>query len=157
MLKKILIVCLSLMLIVLTGCSGKPSSTENLNDLSLEQIMEKVYAGIKEDQLPGLMNTPLSQENLNYALGLDALDFKEGLVSEPMMSSIAHSVVIVRVNDGVDVEKTKADIEANIDPRKWICVEVNEKDVIVDSKDNVIILIMVNDLAKDIHNNFKKL
>ena len=62
-----------------------------------------------------------------------------------MMSSIAYSVVLVRMKDGANIEDAKTKIKENVNPRKWMCVEVPEEDVIVKNKGNLIILIMVAD------------
>ena len=73
------------------------------------------------------------------------------------MSSKAHSVVVVKVKDGVDVEKTKEEIKEKVNPAKWICVEASS--VIVESKGNVIILIMLDDsnIATKMQESFKNL
>lgn len=99
----------------------------------------------------------LNSDNIEYFLGTSDIDYKEGLASEPLMSSIAHSVVLLRMNDGADIEATKTKIKSSVNPRKWICVEVDENDVIVDSKGNLIILIMVNDDAKKLDESFQNL
>ena len=61
------------------------------------------------------------------------------------------------VKDGVDIEKTKQEIKEKVDPAKWICVQASS--VIVESKDNVIILIMLdnNDIATKMQETFKNL
>ena len=41
----------------------------------------------------------------------------------------------------------KTEIKNNVNPRKWMCVEVPKEDVIVKSKGDLIILIMVADEA----------
>ncbi len=141
----------SVLLVVLTGC-GKQETL----DMSLEDIITKVYEGFGEDELPSLANTEITKDNMAYYLGVDTIDFKEGLASEPIMSSIAHSVVVLRVADGVDIEKAKQEIRDNVNPAKWLCVEAEK--VIVDNNDDVIILIMAsNDTADKILNNFKNL
>ena len=73
------------------------------------------------------------------------------------MSSIAHSVVVVRVNKGVDIVKTKEEIKEKVNPRKWICVEVEKENVIVDSIGDVIILIMDNNNALALDESFNNL
>ena len=60
-----------------------------------------------------------------------------------MIGAIAYSVVLVRMEDGADIEAAKTAIKENVNPRKWVCVEVPEEDVIVKSKGDLIILIMV--------------
>lgn len=141
----------SALLVVLTGCGKK----ETL-DMSLEDILTKVYEGFGEDELPSLNNTQITKDNMAYYLGVDTIDFKEAIASEPLISSIAHSVVVLRVADGVDIEQAKQEIKDNVNPAKWVCVEAEK--VIVDSNDDVIILIMAsNDTADKILNNFKNL
>lgn len=137
--------------LTLAGCGTKTSNVEG----KLEDLMAKLYEGTQEPM--ALNNSELTKDNLKYSLGLDSLDFKEGLVSEPMVGSIAHSVVLVRVNDGVDIEKVKKDIKEKVDPRKWICVGVEKEDIIVENKGNLIVLIMVNEDADKIQKNFQNL
>ena len=150
--KKLFSLCLmiGLCLVVLTGC-GK---VETL-DMELTEVLDKVYAGVEED-MPKVMNMEITDENIAYYLGIESLDYKEGIASEAMNSSIPHSVVVVRVNDGVDIEQIKQEIKEKANPRKWICVEAES--VIVESKGDVIILIMTNtDLAEKVQTNFNNL
>ena len=131
--------CLSL--VGLTGCGS-----ENIEG-TLEDLMTNVYSGISEAERPMLMNTEVTEENIEYYLGTTDIEYEEALASEPMMGSIAHSVVLVRTKDNTDIEAIKTKIKENIDPRKWICVWVEEEDVIVENRGNLIILIMVEDEA----------
>ena len=141
---------------LLGGCS-KSKEAGSLADMKLETMMQEVYKGIDENELPSLTTIPVTDENLSYMLGVSSLDYEEALASEPMMNAQAHSVVLVRMKKGADIEKAKKDIKEKVDPRKWICVGVEEKDVIVDSRDNVILLVMVNDYAKQIQKNFQNI
>ena len=139
--------------LLFTGCGEKKE--KNLEG-SLADIMNKVYDGV-EAEMPMLLQTELNDENIEYFLGTTDIDYKEGLASEPMMSSIAHSVVLVRMNEGANIEEAKEKIKKSVNPRKWICVEVSENDVIVDSRGDIIILIMVNDYSKDFEKSFESL
>jgi len=123
----------------LTGCGN-----DNV-DGTLEDLMTKVYAGIAEDERPMLMNMEVTSENIEYYLGVNDIKYEEALASEPMMGSIAHSVVLVRAKENADIEKIKTDIKENVDSRKWVCVGVEKEDLIVENKGNLIILIMVED------------
>lgn len=144
MFKKISLFVLSTLLLVgLTGC-GSEKNVEG----SLEDIMASLYAEIPEDERPMLGNINVLQDmpdNIEYYIGTTDIEYEEVLASEPMMGSIAHSVVLVRMKDGADIEDAKTKISEGIDPRKWFCVEVPEEDVIVKNKGNLIILIMVKD------------
>lgn len=150
--KKILFMCITLLLTIsLTGCGEK-----NVTG-TLEEIMDKVYATVPEDQKPMmLMNVEVTEDNVEMYLGTSDIEFEEALASESATGSIAHSVVLVRVKDNANVEQIKEKIEDSINPRKWICVEAEE--VEVESKGNLIILIMSSEVnAEKIETEFKKL
>lgn len=146
------LICLSL--ILLTGCGKK---TENVEG-TLEEIMTKVYANLGEDEKPmSLTNIPVDNENVEGFLGTADIEFEEALASEPMISSIAHSVVLVRVKEDADIEATMKKIKENVNPRKWICVGVEEDQVIVKNKGNLIILIMVANNSDKLEAGFDSL
>ena len=117
----------------------KPKTEANVEG-TLEELMAKVYAGIPEENLPMLMDIPVDAESVEGFLGTTEVSFKEALVSEPMIGSIPHSVVLVRLNDAKDAEDAVAKIKASANPRKWICVQATN--VIVESKGDLVVLIM---------------
>lgn len=137
--------------IIVTGCG-----TKNVEG-SLEEIMEKVYADVPEEERPMmLMNMEITSENVEMFLGTADIEYEEALASESATGSIAHSVVLIRVKDNANVEAIKEKIEDSINPRKWICVEAEE--VEVESKGNLIIVIMSSETTTEkIENSFKKL
>ena len=65
----------------------------------------------------------------------------------------AHSVVLVRVPEGTDVEAVRADIEANANPRKWVCVEA-EATWVKTSGQYVVMVMSTADMAAAIEANF---
>lgn len=124
---------------------------------SLEGIMERIYAGV-ETQMPKTMNTVITDESAGYFLGLENLDgIEEALASESMIGSQAHSVCLVRVKDGEDVEKIKEAIRTQVNPRKWICVGVDPEDVIVENRGNLILLVLDQFAPKEILASFQAL
>ena len=124
---------------------------------TLEDIMAKVYAGISEENLPMMLgNIPLDSESIGNFIGTSEVSFKEAIASESMVGSIAHSVVLVRLNDAKDADAAVEKIKASVNPRKWICVEASN--VIVKSKGDLVILIMSNEtLAPTLEANFDNL
>lgn len=122
---------------------------------TLEEIMDRLYSGV-EFELPMLANTVIDSESVAYFLGTDELSYLEGVASEPMISSIAHSVVLLRVEESSDIEAMKASIKTSVDPRKWICVGVEEDEVIVDNIGDVVVLIMSHE-AEGLHQSFVNL
>lgn len=112
----------------------------------LEDIMTNVYKEVPKEKTPmGLTNIEVTDENIENFLGTKDIDYEEILASESMVGSIAHSVVLIRTKDNADVDKIKTTIKDNVDPRKWICVGVEDDEVIIKNKGNLIIVIIVED------------
>lgn len=152
MFKKIILGCLACVtLFSLTGCGEKQVEG------TLEEIMTKVYADVPEDERPMMLtNTEVTEENVENYLGTKDIEYEEALASESAVGSIAHSVVLVRMKDGADIEDAKKKIEENANPKKWICVEAD--DVVVKNKGNLIILIMSSsNYIEKIENSFDNL
>lgn len=137
--------------LLLSGCGSK-----NVEG-SLDEIMDKIYATIQDDEKPMMLtNFEVNQENVEMYLGTTDIEFEEALASESGVGSIAHSVVLIRVKDNANVEKIEEKIENSVNPRKWICVEAEE--VEVESKGNLILLVMSNEsTVEKIVSEFKKL
>lgn len=129
-----------LSIFLVTGCGNK-----NIEG-SLEDIMTKLYEDIPNDNRPGgLSNMEINDENIESFIGTDDVDYVEAIASESMMGSIAHSVVLIRVKDTADIEEDKKEILENVNPRKWVCVGVEKEEVIVESKGDLIMVVIVAD------------
>lgn len=89
--------------------------------------------------------------------GLKSSDGVEAvLVSEPMISSIAYSLVCVKVTDNANIETIKSEMVNNIDLAKWICAEAEL--VYATNCGDVIFLVMSNeDNVTTISDTFKSL
>ena len=117
-------------------------STEEVSEeMTLEEILDKMYeaSGL---EFPATAKSPINAENMVYMLGVDNFDYLQGMASEPMMSSQAHSVVLLKLDPSSDFETIKKDIKENVDGRKWICVGVEEENILVESVSDYVILIM---------------
>ena len=144
---KLLIVIMIFASLLMTGCGNK-----NIEG-SLTDIMDKLYEGISEKPMM-LSNIELNDENFeNYAF-VD-VKYKEAIASESMVGSIPHSVVLIRLENASDADQVVKDIEKNANPRKWICVEAENTYVL--SKGDLVVLIMSNDNANKIKENFENL
>ena len=166
--KKIKLLLLALILVIgFTACqsndAGKNPVVNNNLEGSLESILDKIYEkaevsdSMKDFIKEGLQVTEITAENAGYFLGKENVEFEAAIASEPMMSSSAYSLCLVRVKEGADIEKIKADIKENVDPRKWICVGVDPSNVIVDNIGDVVILIMSDEAGNALHDAFLQL
>lgn len=136
---------------ILVGCTPKEKNIEG----TLPEIMEKLYAGINEEEMPMMVeNITLNEENFEYYAFAD-VKYKEAIASESMTGATPHSVVLIRLEEGENASEVAEKIKEKADPRKWICVEA--ENVYTLSKGDLVVLIMSNDLAPKIKENFEKL
>lgn len=127
------------------------SQTESTDAEKLDDIMNELLKDVNIDIKTG--NTEVTADKFSWYFGIDAIEGAEGLASETMIGSIAHSICILRLPEGSDAGKIADSIRENIDPRKWICVEAEK--TIVKQKDNIIVLIMTfEDVADAVAANF---
>lgn len=140
------------------GSKTKSNLTVNSAE-DLTALVDQIYAGVSI-QMPMLMTQELDMtdvETVKYFTGLENIDNIEYVVaSEPMMTSQAYSLMLVKVKDGVDANSIAKTMNENVDERKWICVTA-EKIYSVASGD-VVCLVMSNaDTAKTVYDSFKTL
>ena len=150
--KLISLLLIALMAMSLVACGGK----EDKLDAPLTDIMQAIVTdAVPADQLPmSLTEIEVTSDLAESFLGTSDIDYKEALAMEPMMSSVAFSVVLVRMNDEADVEDAMTKISSTINPRKWICVEA--ENVIVESRGDVILVVMANEPAELIATAFNE-
>ena len=152
--KKIVSIVLALSLVLsLAACGGKKAEETQAPALSVEGTMEELLNKTIEQRPVEFMGgvipvdlTDASEDGLwaikSYT-GLDSVEnITEAAAFEPMMGSIAFSMVLVRVADGADAKAVAESMKSGIDTRKWICVEAD--DLKVAGFGDVVMLIMVN-------------
>lgn len=135
--------------ILCTACGTKQESAEQLTG-SLSDIMVGIYenADLSDDfreSLEFFETFELTEDMEISILGTDEIDYKECVVSLPMMSSIAYQCVLLRVDEN-DVDTVKQQIKDNTDLNKWICVSAET--MLIESRGDVIFFVMgENDTA----------
>ena len=151
--KKIVSVVLALaMVLSLAACGGKKAE-ETQPAVSVEGTMEELLNKTIEKRpvefMGGVIPVDLtdSSEDGLWALksytGLDSAEkITEAAAFEPMMGSLAFSMVLVRLAEGADSKTVAEAMKSGIDTRKWICVEAD--DLKVAGFGDVVMLIMVN-------------
>ena len=95
-----------------------PEATE------LMETMNKLIEGMPEELMT--METEVTPDTFEYYTFVPYVDGAVSVVSEAMIGSIAHSIVLVKLPEGADVEAFAADMDANKNPAKWICVAAEE-------------------------------
>ena len=116
---------------------------------TLEELLNKLVEKVPVEFMGGVMPidlTDTSEDGLWAVKSFTGLEngekLTEAAVFEPMMGSIAYSLVTVRVKEGEDVQAVAQAMKNGIDTRKWICV--NADDLQVATYCDVVMLIMVS-------------
>lgn len=142
--KKFLLIALCISMTMLCmACGDKKESSDNLEG-SLTDIMASIYENAQLDEgfreaLDSFETVELTDDLEISILGTDEVTYTEGVVSMPMMSSIAFQCVLLRV-DEADVETVKQTLKDNANPDKWVCVSAET--TLIESRGNVIFFIM---------------
>ena len=123
----------------------------------LTAFVDTIYAG-NENLFPSLMSQAMDvtdSESVAYMTGLEnGNDLEYLVVSEPMMSSQAYSLVIAKVKDGADADKLAKTMSENINMRKWICVSA-EVLYATSTEDLVFLVMSSEEMAKPVYDAFK--
>ena len=153
----VVVVAVLAVILFSTGSASNLPAINSAEDLTT--LVDSVYAGVT-DEMPGVMSQPIDvadKDSVNYMTGLENGDELEYLVvSEPMMSSQAYSLIVAKVKSGVNASKVAETMKTNINTRKWICVTA-EKVYATNSGDVVFLVMTRADLAESIFNSFKTL
>lgn len=144
------------MVLSLTACGGnaaEPTTEATEAAVSVEATCEELLNQIVEKQpvefMGGIIPVDLTDTsedglwNINYFTGLqDASQITEVSVFEPMMGSIAFSMVMVRVAPEAGTKTVAEAMKNGIDTRKWICVGAD--DVLAAGYADMVMLIMLD-------------
>ena len=112
--------------------SGKNGNKRRFSKISsvddLKSLVEEIYKDKKPFPTLETREINISENSdVKTVTGIDnGDDFEYLVVSEPMISSQAYSLVIGKVKSGVNSDKVAKEIYENINPRKWICVSAEK-------------------------------
>ena len=152
----ILLAVISFVIFILVSGSGNKGSVETPKDIN--DIINTINKNNK-NILPEVETMKVDIKNIDEVTSYTGLKTNDGIesivVSEPLITSQAYSVAIVKVKDNADVEKIKQDMLDNIDMRRWICVSAEQ--LYITNSGNIIFSVMADkDVAKAVYNDFKK-
>lgn len=155
------IIAVSAVIIVSMNSKSKTELKPINTSEDLSALIEKIYEGQDKGMIPSTVLTQIvdttDEETVRYVTGLDsAKDVDFVAVSEPMITSQAYSLVLVKVKDGVNANEIAKTMSENINTRKWICVSAEK--LYATSSGNVVFLVMSNlETAKSVYERFKAL
>lgn len=146
----------ALLVFTLAGC-GAPENRILEDDL--ETVLEDIYDydGLSEDAqsfVSGLAVEEVSADEAEFHLGKDGLDFDRAIASVPSLGTSPFELTLVRTERGQDVEALKNEINDSIDPWKWVSFGVEDENVVVDNIGDVVVIIMSDNYAHELHEAF---
>ena len=97
--------------------SPKDDETEETvkpyEDVDLSAVAESLYEGIDKEDLPMLATISLTEEDFEFFTFVPYDESYEAVANEPMMGSIAHSVVLVKCESAEEAEKLAEEMKKN--------------------------------------------
>ena len=130
-----------------TGCSQ--NSAPVTVDGTAEELVGKIIEECPVEFMGGTTVLDLSDtseqglQTLKSFTGLDSADvITDAAAYEPMIGSIAFSLVLAKVPADADIQDVAESMKEGIDQRKWICVEAD--DLQVAGYGDTVMLIMVD-------------
>ena len=122
---------------------------EKLNEMM--GLLDQLVGGINDEL--AVMSVEVTSDMFEYYVNTPYFEGAYAVVSAPIIGSIAHEVVLVELPEGTDVEAVAAEMEANMNPRKWVCVEAEES--WVKTSGNYVLQVMsTSEMANAIEANF---
>lgn len=139
--------------------SNTPKSNLKVQSVKeLQNLVTNLYTGLEETLPRSLATTVIDITNADQFKMFTGLSTSEGVdyavASEPMMSSQAYSLILMKVKDGVDANQIAKTMSESIDTRKWICVSAEK--LYATNSGNIVCLVMSSEeWAKPVYENFK--
>ena len=128
-------------------------------DEALNALLDKIYGDrpyegwAEREAIYNGMGADGMSRGLYWYLGTEDITFEAGAASEAAITSVAHSVVVLRFADEKQAADAAAKLKTTADPRKWICVGVDEAKVA--NKGKLVCIVMDDENGEYYMNNFK--
>ena len=161
--KKNLIICAVIVLIVLAVIIGIAVKSNNNGTIKIEStanmknLIDSIYKNANVE-LPSLETNEIDMSDNDtvstYTGSQDNSNIESIIVSEPLISSQAYSLVVMKLKNSADVEKVKQNIYDNVDMSKWICVSAEK--LYITNYNNIVFYVMSDeDWAQPVYTAFK--
>ena len=147
--KKLTALLLAVLLVFgLAACAGSPAepNAKPGDTMTLQDILTSITKDVAD--LPDTETTALTKDNFEYFAFTAMPDGVEAIAADALINAVPHSVVLMRAQD--------ADVEANLNPAKWVCVEAEKTAVLVHNC-TVLLVMSWSDVTDALTANFNAL
>lgn len=156
--KKLTALLLAVLLVFgLAACAGSPaeSNAKPGDTMTLQDILTSITKDVAD--LPDTETTALTKDNFEYfAFTAMARRGVEAIAADSLINAVPHSVVLMRAQDAETAKQLAADVEANLNPAKWVCVEAEKTAVLVHNC-TVLLVMSWSDVTDALTANFNAL
>lgn len=118
----------------------------------LMALLQQLVGGINDEM--AIVEDEIYTDSFEWLVGVPYVEGAYAVMSAPMMNAIAHEVILIELPEGTDAEAFAADVEASLNPRKWVCVEA-EKCWVKASGQYVVKVMSSTDMADAVEANFE--
>ncbi len=155
--KKLTALLLAVLLVFgLAACAGSPAepNAKPGDTMTLQDILTSITKDVAD--LPDTETTELTKDNFEYFAFTAMPDGVEAIAADALINAVPHSVVLMRAQDAEMAKKLAADVEANLNPAKWVCVEAEKTAVLVHNC-TVLLVMSWSDVTDALTANFNAL
>ena len=152
--KKIICVILTLVMLLTMAACGSDNSEKPGDTMSIQEIVDAIQKDVPD--LPELINQELTDDIFVYFAFAEPREGVEGIASDAAINITPHSVVVLRAADEETAKSLAEEVDANKDPRKWICVEA-EKSIVTVHGSTVLLVMSTEQIADAVAANFDAL
>jgi len=112
------------------------------------EIASNIFAEAGVEPFGGTVSID-TEESMEYYLGsTNYPPFTDSAVVEPMINIDARILYVLIVESAGDAADVVAQLEVDVDPSRLICVSFAMEDVVIDSRDNVVFMVIDSDHAE---------
>ena len=156
--KKLTALLLAVLLVFgLAACAGSPAETDNTKPGDTMPLLDILTAITKDvADMPDTEPMELTKDNFEFFAFTAMPEGVEAIDADAFMSAVPHSVVLMRAQDAETAKQLAADVEANLNPAKWVCVEAEKTAVLVHNC-TVLLVMSWSDVTDALTANFDAL
>ena len=145
----IIILGLLVVALLLGGCTAASTDT---GDMSLSDIVERLYNGV---DVPAYETITLTKDMFESYAFTSYDESLSAVAADALVNITPHSLVVIHAGNGNGKELAE-EIILNADPNKWLCV--GSEIVEVTYTDHYVVLVMSDEITADaIVSNFKNM
>lgn len=111
-------------------------ASDEAGDAALQTMLDALLDGLDAEFIPYYGSYSVTAEDAPYVVGYEEMDtnFESALGYGPFTGSTAFIMTLFQLPEGADAEAFAADLAANADLNKWVCVGADYADGVANGR-----------------------